>query len=164
MNGRSEGVIEPSGSVRRLLSMHRRIALDSNVLIYLLEDDGVRAETAAAIVDAIAEGDVEGVVASLGLLESLVGPARAHDAARFELAAAAPRDLGLDVVPLDAELAADAAWIRGGSGVGLPDAIHLATARAAGATALVTNDRRLRSRSHLEVVYLDDLAGDDPAG
>jgi predicted nucleic acid-binding protein len=159
MNGRSEGVIEPSGSVRRLLSMHRRIALDSNVLIYLLEDDGVRAETAAAI----AEGDVEGVVASLGLLESLVGPARAHDAARFELAAAALRDLGLDVVPLDAELAADAAWIRGGSGVGLPDAIHLATARAAGATALVTNDRRLRSRSHLEVVYLDDLAGDDPA-
>lgn len=38
------------------------------------------------------------------------------------------------------------------------DAIHLATARAAGATALVTNDRRIRSVPRLEVIYLDDIA------
>jgi predicted nucleic acid-binding protein len=156
------GVSEPSASIRGLVAAHRRIALDSNVLIYLLEDDGAPAEAAAAIVDAIAMDEVEGVVASLGLLEALVGPARRHDTARFELAAAAIQDLGLDVVPLDAELAADAAWIRGSSGVGLPDAVHLAAARSAGATALVTNDRRLRTRTHLEVVYLDDLAGERP--
>ena len=153
-------MIEPSASVPSLLAAHRRIALDSNVLIHLLEDDGARAETAAAIIDAIALGDAEGVISSLGVLETLVGPAQAGDAARFELVAAAIGDLGLGIVPLDAELAADAAWIRGRSLVGLPDAIHLATARAAGATVLVTNDRRLRSRARLEVVYLDDLAGD----
>jgi len=51
----------------------------------------------------------------------------------------------------------DAAWISGRTGAGLPDAVHLACARAAGATAFLTNDRRIRSRPTLEVVYLDDL-------
>ncbi len=39
----------------------------------------------------------------------------------------------------------------------LADAMHLASARAAGATAFVTNDRRIRGSSKLEVIYLDDL-------
>ena len=39
----------------------------------------------------------------------------------------------------------------------LADAIHLASARAAGATAFVTNDRRIRGSAKLEVIYLDDL-------
>jgi hypothetical protein len=33
----------------------------------------------------------------------------------------------------------------------------ICTARAAGATAFVTNDRDIRSSNALEVVYLDDL-------
>jgi predicted nucleic acid-binding protein len=45
----------------------------------------------------------------------------------------------------------------------LADAVHLATARAAGATAFVTNDRRIRGSTKLAVVYLDDLdAASDP--
>jgi predicted nucleic acid-binding protein len=43
----------------------------------------------------------------------------------------------------------------------LADAVHLASARAAGATAFITNDRRLRGSAKLEVIYLDDL---EPAG
>jgi predicted nucleic acid-binding protein len=39
----------------------------------------------------------------------------------------------------------------------LADAIHMASARAAGATAFVTNDRRVRGSAKLEVVYLDEL-------
>jgi predicted nucleic acid-binding protein len=155
-------VTEPSASIRGLLSTHRRIALDSNVLIYLLEGAGARADAAATIVDAIALGEVDGVIASVGVLETLVGPASAGDGARFELVAATIRDLGIRIATLDADAAEDAAWIRGMTGVGLADAIHLATARAAGATVLVTNDRRLPSRPHLEVAYLDDLAVDRP--
>ena len=69
----------------------------------------------------------------------------------------------LSIVPLTPEVAADAAVIRGIRRLTLPDAIHLATARAAGATAFVTNDRRMRGSTKLEVVYLGDLEPDEPA-
>ena len=54
-------------------------------------------------------------------------------------------------------IAEDAAWIRGHSRLGLADAIHVAAARATGATAFITNDRRIKPRPNLDVFYLDDL-------
>ena len=141
----------------RDLAGHRRIGLDSNILIYLLETSGPLADAAARIVDAIDAGTTEAVLSTVGLIEILAGPARAGDAAAFELTADALRDLLTRVVSLDRATAEDAAWIRGSLGIGLEDAVHLASARNAGATAFVTNDRRLRSIPRLEVVYLDDL-------
>ena len=141
----------------RDLAEHRRIGLDSNILIYLLETSGPLADAAARIVDAIDAGTTEAVLSTVGLIEILAGPARAGDAATFELTADALRDLLIRVVSLDRATAEDAAWIRGSLGIGLEDAVHLASARNAGATAFVTNDRRLRSIPRLEVVYLDDL-------
>ena len=117
-------------TIQRLVSGHRRIALDSNVLIYVLDGEGDRAEVAARLVDAIADGNVQGVIATVGLSEILVGPARAGDGAMFERTGATVRDLGFRNVTLDAEIASDAAWIRGRTGSTLPDAIHLASARA----------------------------------
>jgi predicted nucleic acid-binding protein len=48
--------------------------------------------------------------------------------------------------------------VRGARGPALADAVQLATARAAGATAFVTNDRRMGDVHGLEVLFLDDLA------
>ena len=139
------------------LTGHRKIALDSNVLIYLIETQGLLADAAASIVDAVAAGQVIAVMSAIGLVEVLVGPARRGDAIAFEITAEALRDLPIDVTPLGSAIAEDAAWIRGAVGLGVEDAVHLATARSAGATAFVTNDRRLRSIPNLQVVYLDDL-------
>ncbi len=144
-------------SVATLLANHRRIALDSNVLIYLLEADPVRREVCAQLVDAVGAGLVEGVLASVGLAEVLVGPARSRDAVTFEMTAGLIRDLGFQVAPLEAATAEDAAWLRGQAGAGLADAACLASVRAAGATAFVTNDRGIKPRSTVDVVYLDDL-------
>jgi predicted nucleic acid-binding protein len=141
----------------RDLTGHRKIGLDSNILIYLLETSGPLADAAARLVDAIDAGTTEAILSTVGLVEILVGPARAGDAAAFELTADALRDLLIRVVSLDRTTAEDAAWIRGSLGIGLEDAVHLASARNSGATAFVTNDRRLRSIPRLEVVYLDDL-------
>jgi predicted nucleic acid-binding protein len=141
-----------------VLGPHRRVALDSNVLIYLLESAGPLAETAAALVDAIESGEYEGVLSAVGLMEVLVGPARLGDAQAFELTADAIRDLRVRVVPVDGETAEDAAWIRGILGIGVEDAVHLASARNAGATAFVTNDRRIRSIPKMAVVYLEEIA------
>lgn len=140
------------------LAGHDRVALDSNVLIYLLEGDARFADAAAAVIDAVARGDAEGVLASIGLVEILAGPARSGDAAAFELTAAGLADLAIEIVSLDRELAADAAWLQEALGLTVGDAVHLATARRAGATAFITNDRRLRSIARLEVLYLDEVA------
>jgi predicted nucleic acid-binding protein len=141
----------------RELAAHRRIALDSNVLIYLLETTGPLADAAATIVDSIESGALEGVISAVGLVEILTGPARAGDSQAFEITADAIRELHVRIVPLDAPVAEDVAWIRGSLGIPLEDAVHLASARNAGATALVTNDRRIRSIPKVDVLYLDDL-------
>jgi predicted nucleic acid-binding protein len=150
-------VSESAESIQDLLTRHALVAIDSNVLIYLIAGDPARAEAAAAIVDAVATGQTAGVLSSAGLSEVLVGPARHNDDAAFERIAATIRDLGFRIIPLDASGAEDAAWIRGRTGMSLPDAIHIACARAAGATVFVTNDRGIASGHGLEVRYLDDL-------
>ncbi len=143
-------------SVESLTVAHARVAIDSNVLIHLLEEDGPRAAVAAELVDAIEAGQIRGSMATLGLAEVLAGPARHADGTRFELMAAEVRSLGLRLVPLDDKVAEDAAWIRGVQALGLADAIHLASARSAGATVFVTNDRRIRPTPQLDVRRLDD--------
>jgi len=157
------GVGSGSGVIAQHLGGHRRVALDANVLIALLEDEGPRADRAAVVVDAIEGGLVEGVAATIVLTEVLVGYARLGDAARFEMVADELRNLALRYTPISAEVAVDAAWFRAGRSLSFADALHLAAARAAGATAFVTNDRRIRSTPQLDVVYLDDLVAEtDP--
>lgn len=139
------------------LANHRTIALDSNVLIYLFETAGPLAEAAASIVDGVEAGDRDAVLSAIAVVEMLAGPATSGDARGFELTAEAIRDLRIRVVPLDQATAQDAAWIRGSLGIEMGDAVHLASARTAGATAFITNDHRLRSIPRLDVLYLDDL-------
>jgi len=57
-----------------------------------------------------------------------------------------------------AEIADAAARLPAGSAMPLPDAIQLATARAGGAEAFLTNDRSVcRRRPPLPVLVLDEL-------
>lgn len=148
---------ERPSSIERLLSGHRRVALDSNVLIYLVEGIARRGEIAGLLVKALLQQEIDTVLATIGLSEVLTGPARAGDVVGFESLADDLREMGLRLLPLDASIAEDAAWLRGRARLDLVDAIHLASARVAGATLFVTNDRGISSLPQLEVVYLDDL-------
>lgn len=137
---------------------HRRIGLDSNVLIYAMEGIQPWSLAAGELIDAIESGACSGTLSVLALAEILNGPARAGDWAQVERYAAELRSLkGLTVAAIGADLAGDAAVIAAARGLSLADAMHLASARAAGATAFVTNDRRIRGSPKLEVVYLSDL-------
>ena len=149
-------------TVSEVCRRHRRLAIDTNVLVYVLEPSEPRATIGRALIDAFESGLTRGVLSVIGLAELTAGPARLADPAHVERYVAEIRSIeGLHFQPLTAEIAIDAAVIRGPRGIGLADAIHLASARAAGATAFVTNDRRLRSSVRLEVVYLDDLEVDE---
>lgn len=153
---------EKPWSPATVASDHRLVALDANVLIYVLEGNEAFGARARAVVDAIDGGALAASMATVGQVEILAGPARIADAGVFERTADEIRSLGITLVPLTPAVAEDAAWIRGTSGAGLADAIHVAGARAAGATAFITNDRRIKSRPNLDVFYLDDLALDPP--
>ena len=153
---------EGSWSIRDLELAHRRVAVDANVLIYLLQADELRGERARAVIDAVEQGRLSGVLATVGGLEVLTGPAKARDQAGFERTAEEVRSLPLQLVGLSASIAEDAAWLRGSDGLSMADAIHVASARAAGATALITNDRRIGAQASLEVFYLDDLTLGEP--
>lgn len=145
-------------TVDQLCSHHRRIAIDANVFVYLFEGSGTLSKVAAVVLDAVSSGRTTGVAATITLTEVVVGPVRAGEDTTAERYLDAIRSIdNLHIVPLTAEIAADAGFIRGRSGLTLADAIHVATASAAGATALVTNDRRIRATPNLDVVRLSDL-------
>ncbi len=140
-----------------LFDRHRVVGLDSNVFIYLFEGRGPLADAAQAVIDGIDDGAAKGVLATIGLTEVLSRPASMGDAAMFERYVAELGSIaGLRIVALDPETAVDAAWGRSG-GRDLGDAVHVATARRSGATALLTNDRRIRGRSGIEIVLLSDI-------
>jgi predicted nucleic acid-binding protein len=155
-------VNERSWSPARLSDDHRLVALDANILIYVLEGSEEFGVRARAVVDALDDGVLTASMATVGQVEILAGPARIGDAAVFERTADEMRSLGLTLVPLTTAVAEDAAWLRGQGGLELVDAIHVASARAAGATAFITNDRRIRAQAGLDVFYLDDLVLERP--
>jgi predicted nucleic acid-binding protein len=145
-------------TIGELSERHRRVALDSNVFVYLLEAAEPWALAARLLLNLIEAGKVRGVLSVVGVAELCAGPARRGDMGLVERYVETLNSLpGLGIQPVTGEVAADAAVIRGMRGIGLADALHLACARAAGATAFVTNDRRLRGSSRLTVVYLDEL-------
>ena len=154
------GAARPTGTVTvaELCQRHRRIGLDTNVLVYVLEDVTPYAAIGQAIVNAIEARHVSAVLASIGLAELATGPVQSGDAALVERYVDEFRSVsGLVIAPLSAEIAVDAAIMRDSRRIGLADAIHLAIARASGATAFVTNDRQIRGSPRLEIIYLDDL-------
>lgn len=65
---------------------------------------------------------------------------------------------GLTLVPLDLDVAEEAARLRASYNLSTPDAIQAASALLAGAPVLLTNDHRLERVPDLEVVLLDSLA------
>lgn len=149
-------------SIGTLVATHNRIALDANVVVYLVENADAHVVRAAAVIDAIEAHGLRATMATLGQVEILTGSARSGDQAVFERVAEEIRSMDLRFEPLTEAIAEDAAWVRGQGRLKLADAIHVASARAAGATAFITNDRRIGAQAGLEVFYLDDLELEQP--
>ena len=145
-------------TVDELCEQHHRVAFDVNVFVYLFETTGPLAEAARAVVNAVSARRVVGIVSTVALAEVIVGPALMGDDTMGERYANAIQSIeNLHVVPATVEIAAEAGFVRARTGLTLPDAVHIATARVAGASVLVTNDRRVRSMPKSDVIQLADL-------
>ena len=132
--------------------------VDTMLFVYHFEANPQFGREAGRLLAAAENGSCRLVTSVLSLLEALVIPKRHGDEAlcrRYrDFFGAFPN---LTVVPVGPEIAEAAAELRAGHGLRTPDALHLATARHAGAAGFVTEDRRLRGIRGLAVRTLADV-------
>jgi predicted nucleic acid-binding protein len=135
------------------------VALDTAAFIYLIEEHPRYLPLLAPLFREADEGRRRLVTSALTLLEVLVVPYRAGDAAlaeRYE--AVLTRGRGLDLVDLDRAVLHGAAQLRARSRLRTPDALQLAAALLRGCSAFITNDRRLPEVAGLKVVQLGEYS------
>lgn len=130
------------------------IYLDSNIVIYLIEQTpnwGPRAS--ARLTTAIANQD-QFVVSDITRLECRVGPLIAGDyprLGRFDLFFG---QAGLRVVGITRAVVDRATLVRADHGFRLGDSLHLAAAVEAGCDVFLTNDTRLSAFADITVEVL----------
>lgn len=142
------------------LGLKGPLALDSNCLIYLLEQPGTtrHQQVASAIREA---GEYGIVVSTLAITELLTGALRHGGADTAAILSTVIQEFpNADIVPLDLEIATRTARARIETGLRLPDAVIVATALVARADVLLTNDRQVSKLtvSNLRIVHLEDVA------
>lgn len=149
--------MSPEGSVRLTRERARRIALDTNILIYHLEDNPAWSDFTTRLFDRIETGRLNAIVSALALHEILTGVHKAGfggEARRYEnLMATFPN---LSIVPFDSAIASISAELRARYGLRTPDAVHIATAIHGGAEAFVTNDETFRRVKEIRIRFPGD--------
>jgi len=137
-----------------------RVALDTAIFIYFIEEHPDYLPLITPIFEETARGERELVTSALTLLEVLVVPYRAHDAAladRYE--ALLTNSRGLQLVEIDRNQLRAAAQLRAAYRIRTPDALQIVAALSQGCSAFVTNDRELPGLPGLKVVQLRDHIG-----
>ena len=138
----------------------RRTYLDANVFIYALDAYSPFVSDLTDLFSAIENLTLPAITCELTLAELLVKPFQDNDAETEQRCRAALQERGgLTVVPVDLNTLVESARLRAGAGLKLPDAIHIASALIAGCEVFLTNDRRLRAVSGLEVLLLSEVVG-----
>jgi predicted nucleic acid-binding protein len=123
-----------------------KVALDTNVLIYIFEGIEPQAGRAEKVLLAIMRGKDEGVISTVSVAEVLTGFYLAGDSARALKAKSLLGDLtlnGFRIVPVTFEIADLAAGLRAKRGGKLPDALIVATAIKECADVVYSQDRDL---------------------
>ncbi len=136
---------------------YQRVALDTNLIIYALEDAVPYRELARHVFVFLERGLMTGIASTIVQAEVLVGPLMQRRRRDLERAEMIFRNLpNLVVMDCDREIARRAAEVRAASRMPLPDAIIIATALQARCDALIGNDARMaRHTFGLPYLYLD---------
>ncbi len=144
--------------LRRELTKHPRLALDSSIFIYHFEANPNYLPLTEAILSAIADGRCTGILSTVTIMEVTVWPwqqNRGDVARQYELLLAIFPNITL--VDVSRDVARKAAQLRALYNIRPADALLVATGLVNGATAWVSNDRQLRRLApELEIFVLDD--------
>lgn len=137
---------------------YRRVALDTNVVIYALEDVAPYRELAQHLLRMIERGFMTGTVSTVVEAEVLVKPLRERDRAALDKVELFFRDSpNLVIRSFDRTIAKRAALVRASNRLLLPDAIIVATALEERCDAIIGNDSVIASQAvGIPYLYLND--------
>jgi len=156
-------VARVAGVVTRRLARHSVVGLDTSIFIYHLEAHPRYLPLTRELLASIQAGDQRAVTSTVTIMELTVRPwqvGRPAVAREYEALLAHFPNLALADVTRD--VARQAAQLRARFRLRPADALQVATAVVHGATAFVTNDRRLEQLApDLDMVLLDDLLPGD---
>jgi predicted nucleic acid-binding protein len=134
-----------------------RIFFDTNLFIYLLEDNGETGARVGDLIQRISERRDDLLTSTLTLAEVLVKPLSVGDAAwaeRYEKLLSTP---GVSVLAFDRASARIFAQIRQDRTVTPPDAIQLSCAASAKCDLFITNDDRLSRKMVPGIQFITSL-------
>ncbi len=147
------------GTLEADLLAHTVIGVDTAAFIYLWEKHPRYEALAKILFLHLREHPGSGVTSIITLIESCVLPQRQG---RLDLVRSYERALlhsqQIRVLSVDSALARRAVMIRATYDLRVPDALQIAAALEEGATAFVTNDRRLTKVQELKFLLFDDYA------
>ena len=135
--------------------MGQTIGIDTQILIYYLEDNPEYADRIEKILEDVQQGKFQAVFSSIGLIEILTGPKKRGNydlAAQYRQMIASIPNLVLKGINENiVEVVSD---LRGGYNVATPDAILIATAIDFGADTFITNDQTLKKVKEIGIELL----------
>ncbi len=134
--------------------------VDTNILIYHLEDALPYALLTQVIFDGIENKKFRGHTSTLSFLELNVKPYELARPDRALTHIALLKNLpNFSIHPLSLEMADTAARLRAKYHLKTPDAIHLATAIDCGCETMIGNDKGLRKMKEINYLWLKQFVG-----
>ena len=134
------------------------IYLDTSAIIYSIEKHADYWALLRPLWEASAAAQIEIVSSELALLETLVGPLKRGDAKLADDYEKLLTATEMRLMPITMQTLRDAARLRAAENLKTPDAIHAASALAAGCVQFITNDDDFRHVPSLPVVVLREVA------
>lgn len=145
-------------ALRAFLGRHCRVALDTNVFIYQIEENPRYLSLTDTIFAWLEQPQSRAVTSTVTMTELLVGPYRAAQKGRADTFYASLSTYpNLEWIAPNLEIAALAARLRAAHGLRTPDALQAATAAHGRATGLITNDAAFARVPGFETLVLDTL-------
>jgi predicted nucleic acid-binding protein len=145
------------GRLTEELKVHKRVAIDTNLFIYLMEKHPDYFIIAREIFQQIEKGQIYGITSMLILTEVLTKPLKDNNEILYRSYKAVINTFpNLFVKVVDYDICSLAAEIRAKYGFKTPDAIFIATAIEEGADAFITNDIRLKNLDEINSIVLND--------
>lgn len=149
--------------LERAIPAGDRILLDSTVLAAYLDDAERTHPIARTIINGfVGSGRNEAIIAMVTVMEILVRPMRRAPTGHHTILAFLKHQAHLEAIPLDLQMAQEAASLRASHRLSAPDALIVATGIAAQVGNLVTNDHRWAAKlqpikDRIGVITLDDF-------
>jgi predicted nucleic acid-binding protein len=130
-------------SLIRALPEGDRILLDTTaVAAYLDQTEATHPVTTHILEELVASGRNPAIISMITVMELLVRPLRASPPGHHTLLAFLRNHPNLIAVPVDLQVAQDAAFLRAASRLSPPDALVVGTGLASQVGHLITNDRK----------------------